>query len=617
MASVIGASARPLRCGVHFTRGEVRDIVSFFATGLLRHDQCPTHMTIPAKTTPQRYVSANDWRLFVPKSVTVIAQEGYSWAKLRADATAGLTVAIVAVPLAMAIAIASGVTPAQGLVTAVVGGFLISALGGARFQIGGPTGAFIVVVYSVVHQYGYDGLALATMMAGAILIIAGLLRVGDWIKYIPEPVVTGFTAGIAIIIFSSQLRDLLGLSIAEVPVDFIEKIVTLWQARASFAPEAIGVAAASLAGIILVHRYLPGWPGFLIAVGGATLAVWALHLPVETIGSRFGAEAAATIPPITAPEFSVARMQLLMPSALTIAFLAGVESLLSAMVADGMTGRRHRSNCEIVAQGVANIAAPLFGGISATGAIARTATNIRAGAQTPIAGMFHALFVLVFMLALGPLIALVPLASLAAVLTVVAWNMSESERFRQLLFGLAGDRIVLLATFLLTVLVDLTLAIEVGVVLGAIIFTHRMAEASAVERGVSLLERDQDDFARTGREAYQARAELPAGVEMFELRGPLFFGAASRLNDALDAAFPPPRAFVLRFRDVPLADASGVSTLERFLRRCINHGVTVVFCEVRPSVRTTLTKLGVLTQVELAQSYEDAVTMAAVAVKKG
>jgi len=309
------------------------------------------------------------------------------------------------------------------------------------------------------------------------------------------------------------------------------------------------------------------------------------------------------------PEFSLERMSELAPSAFTIAFLAGVESLLSAMVADGMTGRRHRSNCEIVAQGIANLVAPLFGGISATGAIARTATNIRAGAQTPFAGMFHALFVLVFMLALGPLIARIPLASLAAVLAVVAWNMSERERFRQLLSGLPGDRIVLLATFALTVLVDLTLAIEVGVVLAAIIFMHRMAETTAVSRGVSLFERDEDDFSRP-RVDYEARAELPRGVEMFELRGPLFFGAASRLTDALEAAFPPPRAFVLRFGDVPLADASGINALERFLKRCAAHRVAVVFCELQPGVRAALERLGVLDNVETTEKYEDALALA-------
>jgi SulP family sulfate permease len=375
-------------------------------------------------------------------------------------------------------------------------------------------------------------------------------------------------------------------------------------------PAAIAVATGALAIILLFKRFAPRGPGMLIAVASATLAVSLFDLPVETIGSRFGGAAAATLPGVHAPHFSLQRMSELAPSAFTIAFLAGVESLLSAMVADGMTGRRHRSNCEIVAQGVANLVAPVFGGISATGAIARTATNIRSGAQTPFAGMFHAAFVLAFMLALGPLIARIPLASLAAVLAVVAWNMSERERFRQLLAGLPGDRLVLLATFAITVLFDLTLAIEVGIVLAAIIFMHRMAETTAVSRGVSLFERDVDDFSRP-RVDYEARAELPRGVEMFELRGPLFFGAASRLADALEAAFPPPRAFVLRFRDVPLADASGINALERFLRRCASHGVAVIVCELQPAVRDSLARLGVLEQVRTAQTYEEAITRAA------
>lgn len=573
-------------------------------------------MTLPLQTTPKPPSWFSDWRIFVPKSITVIAQEGYSWAKLRADAMAGLTVAIVAVPLAMAIAMASGVTPAQGLITAVVAGFLISALGGARFQIGGPTGAFIVVVYGVVQRYGYDGLALATMMAGVLLIVAGLMRVGTWVKYIPEPVVTGFTAGIAIIIFASQIRDLLGLQMSEVPADFVQKIAAFWAVRDTLSLPTVCVALSALLCILAFNRHLPRVPGMLVAVAGATGAVWVFGLPVETIGDRFGGESASVLPAMGIPEISLARLQQLAPSAFTIAFLAGVESLLSAMVADGMTGRRHRSNCEIVAQGVANAVTPLFGGISATGAVARTATNIRAGATTPFAGMFHAAFVLVFMLGLGPLVAHIPLASLAAVLAVVAWNMSERERFGQMLFGLAGDRLVLLATFGLTVLVDLTLAIEVGVVLGAIIFMHRMAEASSVHRGVPLVETDRDDFERTGQDAYQARAELPRGVEMFELRGPLFFGAASRLSDALDVAFPPPNVLILRFRDVPLADASGAGALQRFLGRCLKHRVAIIFAEMNGGVTVTLGKLGLLKHVEIAASYEEALLKAAAVTER-
>ncbi len=557
-----------------------------------------------------------DWRIYVPKSFTVLAQEGYRFADFRADALAGLTVAIVALPLAMAIAIASGTTPDKGLITAIVGGFLISALGGSRFQIGGPTGAFIVVVYGIIAEHGYDGLLIATLMAGAMLIIAGLLRFGDWIKYIPEPVVTGFTAGIAVIIFTSQIRDLLGLEMQSVPAEFVGKIEAFWAARGSLALPAVAVAGGALATILLLRKFAPKLPGFLIAVVGGAAIVTVFNVPVETIGSRFGGVPSA-LPAPSIPAMTWERMRELFQPAFTIAFLAGVESLLSAMVADGMTGRRHRSNCELVAQGVANIGSALFGGISATGAIARTATNIRAGGRTPIAGMMHAAFLLASMLVLGPLMAYVPLASLAAILVVVAWNMSEQERFRHLLGGPVGDRIVLVATFLLTVLVDLTVAIEVGIVLAAVIFMHRMAEATAIEKGVAMLETDQDDFSAPARTAYRARRELPKGVEMFELRGPLFFGAASRLNDAFEAAFPPPKAFILRFDAVPLVDASGVGALTRFLDRCASHGTVVIISELNAHAREILARMGVLRRGNVRETsrYEDALALAAQAVE--
>lgn len=557
------------------------------------------------------------WRLYVPKSVTVLLQEGYRLADFRADALAGLTVAIVALPLAMAIAIASGTTPDKGLITAVVAGFLISALGGSRFQIGGPTGAFIVVVYGVIEKHGYDGLVLATLLAGAMLVIAGLLRFGDWIKYIPEPVVTGFTAGIAVIIFTSQLRDLFGLSMADVPAEFVAKLEALWAARETIAAPAVLVSTGALATIVLLRRFAPRLPGFLIAVGGAAVVVTVLNLPVETIGSRFGG-VPATLPAPVVPVMNWERVQALLQPAFTIAFLAGVESLLSAMVADGMTGRRHRSNCELVAQGIANIGSALFGGISATGAIARTATNIRSGGRTPVAGMLHAAFILASMLILGPVMAYVPLASLAAVLVIVAWNMSEHERFRRLLGGPLGDRVVLLATFGLTVLVDLTVAIEVGIVLAAIIFMHRMAEAAAFEKGVSLDDRDRYDLGDADRPAYQARYELPPGVEVFELHGPLFFGAASRLNDAFEAAFPPPRIFILRFRDVPLVDASGVGALQRFLKRCESHKTTVLVAELGSRAREVLVRMGALAtgNVQEVATYAAAIRQAEAMIKR-
>ncbi len=563
-----------------------------------------THQTAPGSTPT--------WHLFVPKLYTVL-REGYRAQDFRDDAIAGLTVAIVALPLAMALAIASGTTPDKGLVTAIVAGFLISALGGSRFQIGGPTGAFVVVVFNVIHAHGYDGLVLATLMAGIMLLVAGIARFGDWIKYIPDPVVTGFTSGIAVIIFSSQVGDLFGLSLANLPAEFAAKWMAFWDARDRVNPWAAGVAFGALGVIIAQRRLAPKWPGFLIAVIAASLLVYLLQLPVDTIGSRFGG-IPGSLPMPQWPEISFARMQELLPSAFTIAFLAGVESLLSAMVADGMTGRRHRSNCELVAQGTANIASALFGGMPATGAIARTATNIRSGARSPVAGMIHALFLLLFILLLAPLAVFIPMASLAAILVIVAWNMSEVDKFRALMSAPRGDQVVLLLTFGLTVMVDLTVAIEVGVVLAAILFMHRMSQADTAQYGAALWQHDEDDFARSPNGGYTQRDSLPPGAEVFRLRGPLFFGNAARLGDILDAIFGPwPRIIILRMRDVPMIDATGVGALGEFLHRCEAHGTGVIMTGIQPQPRQVLDRMGFArgsAALQFAQDFPAAVMLA-------
>lgn len=533
-------------------------------------------------------MSSTSWHLFVPKLYTVLA-EGYGTTAFRRDLVAGLTVAIVALPLAMALAIASGATPEVGLVTAVVAGFLISALGGSRFQIGGPTGAFVVVVYGVIEKFGYDGLLIATLMAGIMLIIAGLAQLGTFIKYIPEPVVTGFTSGIAVVIFTSQVKDFFGLDLGKMPGDFVAQWQLFWSARHSIDPITFVLAAGSLGLILLVHRLAPRQPGFLYAVVGGSLATWLLNLPVTTIGSRFG-EIHAVIPSPHFPALSWSGIKLLFPSAFTIAFLAGVESLLCAMVADGMTGRRHRSNCELVAQGIANVASASVGGLPATGAIARTATNIRAGAYSPVAGMLHAVFLLLFMLLLSRLIGFVPLASLAAVLFMVAWNMSEQERFRHLLRAPLGDRVVLLLTFFLTVLVDLTAAIEVGVVLSAVLFMHRMANAVAIHTKDALIDKDVDDFTHR----HGQLPVLPKDVQLVTLRGPFFFGVASRLSEVLDQIGKPPRLFILDMNRVPLIDVTGISAIKELLKRCERHGTQVVLCDLQPSVAETLRDMHVL-----------------------
>lgn len=527
--------------------------------------------------------------LLKPKLLTVLA-EGYGFADFRADFIAGLTVAIVALPLSMALAIASGATPDKGLLTAVVAGFLISALGGSRFQIGGPTGAFVVVVFNVIAMHGYDGLVLATLMAGMMLVVAGWLGVGTYIKYVPQPVITGFTAGIAVIIASSQIKDFFGLEIAQVPAEFFSKLSVLAQGLPQTSLVTLAVGVGALLVIILLRRYQPSAPGFLIAVVLAGGAVWLLALPTETIGTRY----AGLTPHFSLPSFpdiTLMRLRDLLPSAFTMAFLAGVESLLSALVADSMTGRRHRSNAELVAQGFANMVSAAMGGLPATGALARTATNIRSGARTPIAGMLHALMLLGFMLFAWPLTSYIPLAALAAVLLVVAWNMSEIDKFQHLMKAPVGDRAVLLVTFALTVMVDLTVAIEVGVVLAAFLFMHRMSEAVDVRTHMSLIEEDQSDA--EPRDRHLDEVALPAGIVMSHISGPFFFGVAMRLGEVLDRIGAPPKIFILDMSAVPIIDATGVSAIEALIERCQGHKTQIILSGAQPQPAHVLDEMGV------------------------
>ncbi|WP_298692794.1 SulP family inorganic anion transporter, partial [uncultured Sulfuricurvum sp.] len=412
-----------------------------------------------------------------PKIISLFKRQGYSKDDFFADAIAGLAVAIVALPLAMAIAIASNLPPERGLFTAIVAGFLISAHGGSRYQIGGPTAAFIVTVATVAMKHGYEGLVLATIMAGLILMIMAFVRAGEMIKFIPYPVIVGFTSGIALLIAFSQIRDFFGLSIANVPPDFIDKLTVYIAHLHETNFVAIVVALASIGIIVAAKRYIPRIPGPIIVVTLSGLAVWGLNLPVETIESRFGA-IPSMLPSPVLPEISFEKLRLLLPDAITIATLAAIESLLSAVVADGMAGTRHKSNAELLGQGIANVASGLFGGLPATGAIARTATNIKAGARTPVAGMMHAVWLFVFMLLLAPLIVKVPLAALAAILMVVAWNMSEIKHVKEIMNAPKSDRIVLLLTFALTVLVDLNFAIQAGIALASILFIDQMMKST-------------------------------------------------------------------------------------------------------------------------------------------
>ena len=538
----------------------------------------------PLKNSPR-------WHFFIPKLYTVF-REGYGADDLRHDVVSGLTVAIVALPLAMALAVASGTTPERGLYTAIVAGFLISLLGGSRFQIGGPTGAFVVVVFNVIHTFGYNGLVQATLMAGILLVIFGLAGFGNYIKYIPYPVVTGFTSGIALIIFSSQVKELLGLDMTTVPADFIAKWMEYAAKVQTTHMQTVAVAGLSLSLILVLRRIAPKQPAFLFAIIAGSFVTWALGMDVDTIGTRFGG-IPDSLPMPTWPNLSFDRTAELLPSAFTIAFLAGVESLLSAVVADGMTGRKHRSNCELVAQGLGNIAASFFGGIPATGAIARTATNIRSGGRSPVAGMMHAVFLLLFMLFLAPLASFVPLASLGAVLVIVAWNMSEIAHFKNLMFAPAGDRLVLLLTITLTVLVDLTVAIEVGVVLSAILFMHRMSGAVEIQTQSknSLTDDKVDDRAAPLPHPYAGQNDLPDSVEVYQISGPLFFGAATRLTEVLSQMRRPPKVLILRMRHVPFIDATGAAALIGFMNKSSGQGTTMILSTVQRQPRQEIERM--------------------------
>jgi sulfate permease, SulP family len=530
--------------------------------------------------------------LFTPKLVTIL-REGYGLTGLRADALAGLTVAIVALPLSMAIAIASGATPAQGLYTAIFGGFVVSALGGSRFQVGGPAGAFIVLVAATIHQHGMTGTILAVFLSGLVLIAAGFLRLGTYVKFIPYPVTVGFTAGIAVIIFASQVKDLLGLVLATPePAAILAKLPVLWDAFPTFDSVTIVLAVLTIATAEGLKRYRPHWPGLLFAVVLASLAVALFDLRVETIGSRFGG-IPSSIPMPALPDLGWSKIVAVLPNALAFALLGAIESLLSAVVADGMTGRRHRSNCELVGQGFANLASALFGGISVTGTVARTATNVRAGAHGPVAGMLHALFLLGFVLLAAPLAAHIPLASLAGVLALIAWHMVEKRAFAMLLRATPGDAAVLMATFLLTVFRDLIEAIVVGFALGSALFIHRMSKTTAVAAATPFVAEDRADDANGTRRPYDGAATNDPDIVVYRIVGAFFFGAAASIGAVLERIADTHRALVIDFAAVPFVDATAAHTIEDLARQAARRGVKVVLSGASPVVRHDLHAHGI------------------------
>jgi sulfate permease, SulP family len=524
--------------------------------------------------------------VLLPKLVTTL--QGYDRRQLGADVTAGVIVGIVALPLSIAFAIASGVPPAAGLYTAIVAGFIISALGGSRVQIGGPTGAFVVIVYGIVQQYGVDGLTVATLMAGLMLIAFGIARLGAVIKFIPAPVVTGFTTGIALIIFSSQVKDLLGLRMGEVPAGFVEKWIAFGQNLGSANGAAIGVSALGLAILLLWPRVSTTIPAPFVALVACTLLVRFAGLQVETIGSRFG-EIASTLPHFRWPSVSYREVQGLVAPAFTIALLAAIESLLSAVVADGMIGGRHRSNMELVAQGVANVASPLFGGIPATGAIARTATNIKAGGRTPVAGMVHALTLLLITLFFGRMASYIPLAALAAILVIVAYHMSEWRVFRGELQAPRSDVVVLLTTFILTIVVDLTVAIQVGMVLAAFLFMARMAEVTSVRALTG-------EPAEGGEPALRSEA-VPPGVEVYAIDGPFFFGAAEKFRETVGQVKGKPRVWILVMQRVNAIDSTGIRMLRGLVRGAQKDGARVILAGVHAQPMVALGRADLLDEI--------------------
>lgn len=526
--------------------------------------------------------------LFTPKLVSVV-REGYGVRQLRADLVAGLTVAIVALPLSMAIAIASGVSPDRGLYTAIVGGFIVSLLGGSRFQIGGPAGAFIVLVLATVREHGLDGLLLATMLSGLMLIAIGYMRLGTFIKFIPYPVTVGFTSGIAVIIFSSQISELLGLSLTgKEPGDLLPKLAALYGALPTLNPATLAISLLTIAVIVGLKRLRPGWPGLLIAVLVASCATAALSLDISTIGTKFGG-IPRTLPAPALPSVSMDKVLAVLPSAIAFTLLGAIESLLSAVVADGMTGRRHRSNCELVAQGFANIGSSLFGGICVTGTIARTATNVRSGAHGPVAGMAHSVFLLVFMLLAAPLASYIPLAALAGVLAVVSFNMVERTAFAALLRSSWGDAAVLLVTFALVVFRDLTEGILVGFALGALLFIHRMSQTVALDVQAPLVAEDERDEMNP----YDPAAASDPALVVYRLSGAFFFGAASAVGATLDRIADRRRSFILDFAAVPFLDSTAANIVEQAARKAERTGIRFLVTGASPAVRRMLLTHGV------------------------
>ena len=542
---------------------------------------------------------------FTPKLVERL-HKGYNLDKFKRDCVAGLTVAVISIPLAMALAIASGVTPAQGLYTAIVAGFFIALLGGSRYQIGGPTGAFVVVIFGVMQQYGYDGLAMTMLIAGMVLIIAGYLKLGTYIKYIPYPVVVGFTAGIGLLLISTQVKDLLGLQIDNVPAEILPKWNVYIHNFDKLSWSSVVISVFTFAAIFYTQFKKPKLPAYLISVVGATLIVAVFGLDIATIGNKFGG-IPHFLPMPQVPDFDWNLFFKVMPSGLTIAFLDGIESLLSATVVDGMSGDNHNSNAELVGEGIANIACVFFMGVPATGAIARTATNFKARASSPIAGIMQSVFLLLFMLLLSPAAKYIPLACLSAVLIIVGWNMMNVEKIYKLLLGPRGDRYTLLTTLLLTVLVDLNTAISVGFIMASVIFMHRMSREIEIETDEEVLE-----DVGGGRDL--AEVLHKKGVMSLRLSGPLFFGGASQVSRFFKTIQDAPKVLILRMGYVPVVDATGANIIVEFVKKLRKTNTKIIFSNVKKQPRRVLHQAfleeGINSRtISVASTFENALKM--------
>lgn len=529
--------------------------------------------------------------MFKPKLFSTL--KGYTREQFIKDLISGVIVGIVALPLAIAFAIASGVSPEKGLYTAIVAGFIISFFGGSRVQIGGPTGAFIVIVYGIVQQYGIDGLTIATFIAGIILIIMGFAKFGSVIKFVPHPLIVGFTSGIAVIIFSSQIKDFFGLRMENVPSDFLDKWGAYFDNFNEINPYAIFIAICTVIFTLGFQKITSKIPGSLIAIILFTVLTETLKFPVETIGGRFG-EIPSSLPSPAIPHIDFKTVQHLIQPALIIALLGGIESLLSAVVSDGMIGGKHRSNTELIAQGGANIFSAIFGGIPATGAIARTATNVKNGGRTPVAGITHAITLLVIMLFAGKYAVLIPMSCLAGVLIAVAYNMSEWHSFAGILKGPKSDTVILLTTFFLTILVDLTVAIEVGLVLSAFIFMKRMAQAA----NISLITNELSDKVEKGDNDKIRNYEIPDGVEVYEIEGPFFFGAASKFSEAIHIIEKTPKVLIIHMRKVPFIDATGIHTLDKIFKECESQDTQLILSGIQREIFAELQKTDMVKKIK-------------------